>query len=87
VPWLDDHVSCGGDIDEGALPGVPFQQPGRDWYVVLDVLVVHGDGALELEQVGGAAVIVRERAGLGVETRVVLWNWSIQNLVNALPHT
>lgn len=78
MPRFDDHVAGGGYINEGALAGVALEEPGGDRDVVLDILVEHGDGALELEQVRGAAVVVGEGASLGSQPWVVLQNnkWS-----------
>ncbi|BAH91951.1 Os02g0833250 [Oryza sativa Japonica Group] len=67
VVGLDDHVACWGEEDEGRRPRVGLREPEDSGEVVGGAGVVDGDGAVGLEEVGGAAVVVGEEGGLGVE--------------------
>lgn len=66
---LDDHVARGIDVDTGRVAGVGFHEPDDDGDVVGDALEGHGDGAVGLEEVDGAAVVVGESGGFGFERR------------------
>lgn len=67
VRALDDHVARGVDVDAGRVAGVGLHEPDDDGDVVGDALEGHGDGAVGLEEVDGAAVVVGEGGGLGLE--------------------
>lgn len=69
---LDDHVASGIDEDQRRVVGVGLHQPDDDRDVVGDALKIHGNGADGLEEIDGAAVIVGEGGGLGLQGRVSL---------------
>lgn len=69
VGALDDHVARGVDEDEGGVAGVGLHEPDDDGDVVGDALKRHRNGAVGLEEVDGAAVVVGEDGGLGLEGR------------------
>lgn len=52
--------------------GVGLHQPDDDRNVVGDALKTHGNGAVGLEEIDGAAVVVGEGGGLGLQRRVSL---------------
>lgn len=67
---LDDHVSRGVDVDAGRVARVGLHEPDNDGDVVGDALEGHGDRAVGLKEVDGAAIVVDESGGLGLERRV-----------------
>ena len=70
VRALDDHVARGVDVDARRVAGVGLHEPDYDRDVVGDGLEGNRDGAFGLEEVDGAAVVVGEGGGFGVERRV-----------------
>lgn len=69
VGALDDHVARGIHVDAGRVAGVGLHEPDDHGDVVSDALERHGDGAVGLEEVDGAAVVVREGGRFGLERR------------------
>ena len=67
---LDDHIASWVDIDEGRMARVRLHEPEDDGDVVCDALEEHGDGAVSLEEVDGAAVVVGVGGCLGLEAGV-----------------
>lgn len=57
---FDDHVTGGGNKDTGWFFRVSFQKPEGNRDVVHYLEVVHGDGAIDLEEVGSLAIVVCE---------------------------
>lgn len=70
VGALDDHVASGVDVDARGMARVGLHEPDDDGDVVGDALEGHGDGAVCLEEVDGAAIVVGEGGRLGLEGRV-----------------
>ncbi|PON78154.1 hypothetical protein PanWU01x14_021360 [Parasponia andersonii] len=67
---LDDHVARGVDVDARRVARVGLHEPNDNGDVVGDALERHGDSAVGLEEVNGAAVVVGEGGGFGLERRV-----------------
>lgn len=72
VGALDDHVARGVDVDEGGAAGVGLEEPDHDGDVVGGGVEEDRDGAVGLEEGGGAAVGVGVERGLGGEAGVGL---------------
>lgn len=70
VRALDDHVARGVDVDARRVARVGLHEPKDNGDVVSDALKGHGDGAIGLEEVDGAAVVVGEGGGFGLQRRV-----------------
>lgn len=69
VVGFDEHVGGGIEEDGGRGEGVAVDEPDGCRDVVDDVGEDDGDGAVGLEEIDGAAVVVCEGGGLGVERR------------------
>jgi hypothetical protein len=67
VVGLDEHVAGRGEEDERRGARVGLGEPEDDGEVVNGARVGDGDGAVGLEQVRGAAVVVGEEGRPGVE--------------------
>lgn len=67
---LDDHIARGVDVDAGSVARVDVHEPDDDGDVVGHALKRHRDGAVDLEEVDGAPVVVGERRRLGLQGRV-----------------
>lgn len=67
---LDDHIACGIHENQRRVARVGLHEPDDDGDVVGDALKRHRDGAVGLEEVDGAAVVVGEDGGLGLQIRV-----------------
>lgn len=70
VGALDNHVARGIDEYQRRVVGVRIHQPDDDRDVVGDAVEIHRDGAVGLEEIDGAAVVVGEGGGLGLQRRV-----------------
>lgn len=64
---LDDHVARRVDEHQGRVVWVGLHQPDDNGDVVRDALKIHRNGAVGLEEVHRAAVVVSEDGGLGLE--------------------
>lgn len=64
---FDDHIDGGIEEDGGRGIGIAVDEPDGGGDVVDDVGEDDGDRAVGLEEVDGAAVVVGEGGGLGVE--------------------
>lgn len=67
---LDDHVASRVDIDERRVARIGLHEPESDGDVVGDAMEEHGDGAVGLEEVDGAAIVVGVGGGFGLEAGV-----------------
>lgn len=64
VGALDNHVAGRVDIDARRMARVGLHEPYDDGDVVGDALKGHRDGAIGLEEVDGAAIVMGEGGGL-----------------------
>lgn len=71
VRALDDHVASGVDVDARGVARIGLHEPDDNGDVVGDIKVEHGDGAVRLKEVDGAAIVVGVGGGLGLEAGVV----------------
>lgn len=67
---FDNHIPCRVDEDQRGVVGVGLHQPYDNGDVVGDSLVRHRDGAVGLEEIDGAAVVVGEYGGLRLKRRI-----------------
>lgn len=72
VGTLDDHIACGVHEDERCVTGVRLHEPDDNRNIVRDALEGHRHGAVGLQKVDCAAVVVVEDGGLGLQRRVSL---------------
>lgn len=70
VGALDDHIAGGIDENQRRVARVSLHEPDNDGDVVGDALKRHRNGAVGLEEVDGAAVVVGEYGGFGLQRRV-----------------
>lgn len=57
---LDDHIPSWVHINTRRVPRIRLHEPNNDRNVVGNALEGHGDGAIGLKKVNGAAIVVRE---------------------------
>lgn len=69
---LDDHVARGIDKHERRVVRIRLHEPDDHRDVVGDGVEGHRDCAVGLEEVDGAAVVVGEYGGFGLQRRVGL---------------
>lgn len=67
---FDDHIACRVNVYERRVSRVRFHEPDDYGDVVGDALERHGNSAVGLEEIDGAAIVVSEGSGFRVERRV-----------------
>ena len=66
---FDDHVARGIDVNTRRVTRVRFDKPDDDRDVISDRFESHRNGAVCLEKIDGAAVVVSEGSSFGFERR------------------
>lgn len=83
VGTLDDHVAGGVHEDKRRVTGVRLHEPDDNRDIVRDALEGHRHGAVGLQKIDCAAVVVVEDGGLGLQRRVRLRE--VQQVLSDVP--
>lgn len=64
---FDDHISCGVDVNTRRVARVGLHKPDDNGDVVGNPLIHHGNSAISLKKIDGAAIVVDEGGSLGLK--------------------
>jgi hypothetical protein len=66
---FDDHIACGVHVNTRRVARVRFEKPDDNRDVISDRYESDRNGAVSLEKIDGATIVVSEGSGFGFERR------------------